>query len=58
MHGLPTIHQMNRDNEEAQRIMAKYEQPAAAQDEGKPSAAQRIEVAQQTMKRILNGARG
>lgn len=58
MYGLKTIHQLNREAEEAERIMAKHEQLVESQDATRLSAAKRSEIAKETMKRILNGARG
>lgn len=58
MYGLKTIYQLNRDNEEAHRIAATHDQPVDTQDDARLTAARRSEIAQQIMKRILNGARG
>lgn len=59
MYGLKTIHQLNRENAEAQRIVEKHAAPSeSTQQEHRLSAAERVATAQETMQRILNGSRG
>lgn len=61
MYGLKTIHQLNAENVEAQRIMAKHNGQGAG--EAAPpgprlAAAERTRIAQENIARILNGAKG